>query len=109
MKKVIILSFAILSILSSCTTDDENIWFTKDATSCAEAWQNEPWVTPLFETNAKTWLEMQGVIVLASEYDPAGTTPEACNACTCLSGGVYRIQADAEFTETMISEGFTME
>lgn len=61
------------------------------------------------DENAKTWLEMQDVTVLASEYDPIGTTPEACNACTCLTGGVYRVQADAEFTDIMISEGFVVE
>lgn len=113
MKKIQILSIfslLILSTFTNCTTVDENVWFTKNETYCAEAWHNEPWVTQeQEEENAKTWLEMQGVTVLASEYDAAAITPEACLACTCLSGGVYRIQVDAEFTDTMVSEGFTME
>jgi len=109
MKKILFLCFLIVSLITSCTITEENIWFVKDATSCAEAWQGENWVTDQFEINAKTWLETQGVTVLASEYDPAGTTPEACNACFCLSGGVYRIQADAEFTDIMIAEGFALE
>jgi hypothetical protein len=104
-----ILSLIILSTFTNCTTVEENIWFTKDATYCAEAWQDALWITPTHEENAKTWLEMQGVTVLISEYDPAGTTPEACNACSCLSGGVYRVQVDAEFTDIMVSEGFLME
>jgi len=86
-----------------------NSWFVRNATSCAEAWHNEDWINEQPEENAKTWLELQGVTVLASEYDPAGTTPEACNACFCLSGGVHRVQAEAEFTEIMLSEGFTLE
>lgn len=104
-----ILSLIILSTFANCTTVEENIWFTKDGIYCAEAWQNETWVSLIHEENAKTWLEMQGVTVLESEYDPTGVIPEACNACTCLSGGVYRVQADAEFTDIMVSEGFIME
>ena len=99
----------LICTFTNCATVDENIWFTRDATSCAEAWYNEDWLSPQEEENAKTWLEMQGVTVLASEYDPAGTTPEACNACSCLSGGVYRVQVDAVFTDIMLSEGFELE
>ncbi len=104
-----ILGLVFMSVFTNCTTKDENIWFVKNETACAEAWYNEPWINPQPAVNAQTWLEMQGVTVLESEYDPAGTTPEACNACTCLSGGVYRIQVDAEFTDIMVSEGFIME
>jgi hypothetical protein len=112
MKKIqilVILSLVIMSIFPSCTTDDENVWFVRDATYCAEAWHNAAWATQDHEENAKTWLEMQGVTILISEYDPAGTTPEACLACSCLSGGIHRIQVDAEFTDIMVSEGFVLE
>ena len=104
-----ILSLIIISTFTNCTAVDENIWFTKNETYCAEAWHNQTGVVEQQDENAKAWLEMQGVTVLASEYDPAGTTPEACNACSCLSGGVHRVQADAEFTDIMVSEGFVIE
>lgn len=104
-----ILGLLVVGSLTSCTSIDDKVWFTKDATYCAEAWQDATWTSDDNAENAETWLEMEGITVLKSEYDPEGRTPEVCRACSCLSGGVHRVQTTVEFTDMMVSEGFELE
>lgn len=103
--------FAILSLLFfNC--DDENAVIEKSylyaETQCADPWQ--PITDNItFEMAVQQYLEDLQVLVLDVEVIDSIGPPEACLACSCLSGRGIRVKSTEESESILLNEGFEEE
>jgi hypothetical protein len=82
-------------------------------TQCADPWYETENTEPVYDVNNKisrmvSYLEQQGIEVLAVSYEFNQDEALACLACECQTGGIYyvKIKYDEAAVEKMTELGF---
>ena len=104
-----ILLWLTFSSLTSCDKSEEQE-FSYDETYCADSWvcvQNTLNL-PDPEACLEEFLESEEITFSNLSYN-LENEPETCEACSCLSGYVFRITASDEFEEELLNLGFEIE
>lgn len=109
MKNLFCLAAFTVLVFTSCSKEDtlQTAWFTYNETKCADPWGHNSNVSPLVALNghlAELEIETED-----TEYDAQGTEAQSCEACGCLSGGVFRVKIDEAFQDQLEALGFVAE
>lgn len=106
---IILLSLISISFLNCDSTDSStSTWFDYQETQCADAWQTGIGSPSADVENAViNYLDGLGVNVQDVTIDNSGL-PEVCLACSCLSGRVISVKADAGDETVLVGEGFVL-
>lgn len=101
-------AFAIL-IFASCSKEDalQTNWYTYNETKCADPWGHSSNVSPLVALEGH--LAQLEIETEDTEYNAQGTEAQLCEACSCLSGGVFRVKIDEAFQDQLEALGFVPE
>ncbi len=92
------------SILSACKKDCNSIEMIYNQTQCADPWGYGPTDQ---ETKNKLGAFLDSMGVDYSNLHFKRTNPgQVCDACFCISGGVFTLNTKEAFVETLIKKGF---
>ena len=113
MKKLLFISMlGVFAVFSSCDEDEiveSQIDFLFQETYCANPWDSDVGPVSTRDQLISSYL----TDILAVEFSDLLITddgePEACLACSCLTGDNIRISADDEFSEILLENGFEIE
>jgi len=109
MKKLLFVSMlGLFASFSSCE-DSEQVDFLFKETQCANPWDSI--VSPEWtrEQVISYYLTDQLEVVFSDLSITDDGVPEACLACSCLTGDNIRISANDEFSEILLENGFEID
>jgi len=109
MRLVIKTVFLYLTIASFFSCDkDMNVEYVYAQTYCADPWDNIPQNTmELFDSqvNFENYMSAEGVDYSTYSFEQENEA-EQCEACSCLTGFIFRITASDEFETELLNLGF---
>ena len=98
-----------LVLITSCQKDDEDLLYWNQ-TYCAEPWGNVNNSNfDALKLDVDEYLDEKGIEAIEIEVDEDWSTPEACLACSCLSGVRIEVWVQGDDIDEMKEIGFYQE
>ena len=104
--KTIFLYLTLASFFSCDKSEDAEYVYAQ--TYCSDVWDNSGQIIMdqfNSETNFENYLAAEGISFTNYSFE-LENEPEECEACSCLSGYVFRITTSNEFEDELLNLGF---